>query len=132
MSKVLDTLEVNGGNVEITERHAKIFAKRFGVEYVESNVPGIVGSLAGWVNSPEAKDADAYLLESPETRDEFAAIRDAFNVKISGAVKPVEQFSNVSIVEVIPDWATFVEELNAAPAEEAKPEGEAGAEGAQA
>lgn len=127
MSKVLDTVD----GVEITERHAKIFAKRYGVDFVEDNIPGIVGTLAGWVHAPESKDADAFLLESVETREEFAAIRDAFNVKISGAVKPLDQLSDLKIEEVIPDWSTFIAELNAAPAEEAKPEGEAAAAGSE-
>ena len=125
MSKVLST--VNG--VEITERVARIYAKRFGTSYEESQLPGVLGSLAAWIEGPEAKDADAYLLESPETRDDFATIRDAFNVRVTGAVKPADQFSNLSIVEVIPDWADFVKTLDEVPAEEVKAaEGEAAAD----
>ena len=68
-------------------------------------------------------------MESPETRDDFATIRDAFNVRVTGAVKPADQFSNLSIVEVIPDWADFVKTLDEVPAEEAKAaEGEAAAD----
>ena len=125
MSKVLST--VNG--VEITERVARIYAKRFGVSYEESQLPGVLGSLTAWIEGPEAKDADAFLLESPETRDDFKAVREAFEVRVSGAVKAADQFSNVSIVEVIPDWADFVKTLDEVPAEEAKTaEGEAAAD----
>lgn len=129
MSKVIETID----GVEITERHVELFAIRFGIDNIPDNVPGIVGTLAGWISSPESKDADAYLLESVETRDEFTTIRDAFNVKISGAVKPLDQLSNLSIVEVVPDWAVLIAAVNKA-SEEAKPEGEAaaGSEEAQA
>ena len=105
------------GEVQITEAMAKVFAKRHGVEYVESNVPGIVSSLAGYATGGAGGEqigqlsGDAYLFESPETRDMFAHLRKAFEIRTTGKEKPESEYSRVSIVEVIPDWATFKETL---------------------
>jgi len=108
VNKIVET--ING--VSITLRQVMIYAKRFGINPSdETQYPGVIGSLAGWVSDVNSKDADAYVLESTETRDEFKAIRDAFNTKISGAPKPDDQLSNVSMKEVVADWDEFAATL---------------------
>lgn len=99
---------VNG--VEITERMARIYAKRYHVEYTEDNVPGIVGALSGFVTGTE-QDADSFLFESPETKDDFKALREAHDMRVAGQIKPEDQFSKVSISEAIPDWVEFEKTL---------------------
>ena len=104
MNQVLATVD----GVQITERQARIYARRFNIDYVPSNVPGIVGSLTAWVDKTMNEQADAFLLESPETRDEFKAIREAHEDRAGGVRKTEEEMSKVMIEEVIPDWKTFV------------------------
>lgn len=104
MNQVLATVD----GVQITERHARIYARRFNVDYVPSNVPGIVGSLTAWVDKTMDEQADSFLLESPETRDEFKAIREAHEDRAGKGHKTEEEMSKVMIEEVIPDWKAFV------------------------
>lgn len=117
-NKVLATVEgVEGvGMVEITEQMAKVFAKRHETEYTADNLPGILSSIAGYVTGGAGGEelgqtsGDSFLFQSPETREMFAPVRRAFEARTG---KPTENDadSNVSIVEVIPDWASFKETL---------------------
>jgi hypothetical protein len=118
-NKVLGTVEgVEGvGPVEITEAMVKVFAKRHGTEYSENNLVGLIGSVAGYVHGGAGGEdignlsGDAFLFESPETREMFAPVRRAFEIRTMGHEKPESQFSNVSILEVIPEWHSFKETL---------------------
>lgn len=118
-SKVLNTVEgVEGvGTVDITEKMVKIYAKRHNTEYTEDNLPGLIGSVGGYISGGAGgqevgqMSGDAYLFESPETRDIFAPVRRAFEIRTTGKEKDESQYSKVSIVEVIPDWSTFKETL---------------------
>ncbi len=118
-NKVLNTVEgVEGvGMVEITEAMVKVFAKRHGTEYSEGNLPGLIASVSGYVTGGAGGEevgqmsGDAFLFESPETRELFAPVRRAYELRTSGAEKPESQYSKVSIVEVIPDWESFKETL---------------------
>lgn len=118
-NKVLNTVEgVEGvGMVEVTEKMVKVYAKRHNTEYSEGNLPGLIASVSGYINGGAGGEdigqmsGDAYLFESPETRELFAPVRRAFEIRTTGAEKPESQYSRVSIVEVIPDWASFKETL---------------------
>lgn len=118
-NKVLNTVEgVEGvGTVEITEAMVKVFAKRHETEYSEGNLPGLIASVSCYVTGGAGGEevgqmsGDAFLFESPETRELFAPVRRAYELRTSGAEKPESQYSKVSIVEVIPDWASFKETL---------------------
>lgn len=118
-NKVLNTVEgVEGvGMVEITEAMVKVFAKRHNTEYSEGNLPGLISSVSGYVNGGAGGEeigqmsGDAFLFESPETRELFAPVRRAFELRTAGHEKPESQYSKVSIVEVIPDWESFKETL---------------------
>lgn len=118
-NKVLNTVEgVEGvGTVEITEAMVKVFAKRHETEYSEGNLPGLIASVSGYVTGGAGGEevgqmsGDAFLFESPETRELFAPVRRAYELRTSGAEKPESQYSKVSIVEVIPDWESFKETL---------------------
>lgn len=118
-NKVLATVEgAEGvGMVEITEQMAKVFAKRHETEYTADNLPGILSSLAGYVTGGAGGEelgqtsGDSFLFQSPETREMFAPVRRAFELRTLEAETPEEEYSKVSIVEVIPDWASFKETL---------------------
>lgn len=117
--KVLAVVEgVEGvGNVSITEKMVKVFAKRRNDNFTEDNTPGFVASIAGYVTGGAGGEeigqlsGDAYLFESPETRELFAPVRRAYELRTTGAEKPESQYSRVSIVEVIPDWEEFSKTL---------------------
>lgn len=118
-NKVLNTVEgVEGvGMVEITEKMVKVYAKRHNTEYSEGNLPGLIASVTGYVNGGQGGEdlgqlsGDAYLFESPETRELFAPVRRAYELRTTGKEKDESQYSRVSIVEVIPDWSSFKETL---------------------
>lgn len=106
---------VNG--VDITERMCRVYAKRFGGEFRDDQKDGIIGSIGGWItggpSGQEAQNGDAYLLESPETKDLFKGVREAFEMRTAGRVKSEDEFSKVSIKDVVPDWDEFVASLPA-------------------
>lgn len=118
-NNVLATVEgVEGvGTVNVTEKMARVYAKRYNVPYVEDNVPGVLASLIGFVNGGAGgvhlgnMSCDSFLFHSPETRDLFKPVREAFDIRTTGKVLPEDQFSKVSITEVIPDWDTFKQTL---------------------
>lgn len=118
-SKVLTVVEgVEGvGSVNITEAMVKVFARRHNVDYTEENLSGLVGSVAAYVDGGAGgvqlgqTSGDSFLFESPETRDLFAPVRRALELRTSGREKPENEYSKVSILEVIPEWESFKETL---------------------
>lgn len=118
MNNTTDKVVANANGVDITENMVKVFAKRHGEQDEPSQWPGHIATLVAWVTGGAGSEdlgqleGDAFLFESPETRDLFAPIRDAYEMRTHGKLKDVETYSKVSIREVIPDWDTFKQTLN--------------------
>jgi len=113
MSDKIVLAEVNG--VEITQEMIELYAKRFRIEAVESNVPGIVGSIAGWCEGKG--ELDAFLTDSPEGHAIFAPVRTAF-FKVVTPDQAEPELSKVPF-EQIPEAAAPAEAAPEAPAEQA-------------
>lgn len=89
---VLATIE----GVDVTSEMVRLFAKRHAEENVESNQAGFIGSIGAWIKGTGTPDA--YLTDSPETRDVFAPVRKAY-FATKGQNSDDVAFSNVTFNE---------------------------------
>jgi len=79
-----------------TEEMIQEFGKFFKIDANdESQRPGIIGSLNGISTGHSSGNGMAYLLDSPETREIFAPLREAFFKALGYTEMP--PFSNVHI-----------------------------------
>lgn len=91
-SKVLAVID----GVNVTEEMVSLYADRFAEENVESNQAGLVGSIGSWIKGTGTPDA--YLTDSPETRDVFAPVRKAY-FATKGQNSDEVEFSKVTFAE---------------------------------
>lgn len=97
--------------VEITQQMVELYAKRFNIELTAANVPGIVGTIGGWIKGIGTPDST--LTDSVEGRELFAGVRTAYFAKLG---QPEPAFSNVQF-ETLPSVPTGTDSVEATPSD---------------